>query len=45
MGIMNSYSFLDNLSYYLLSFPSVKRHEAHLYLEKLEEDKKLKIEK
>ena len=40
MGIMNSYSFLDNLSYYLLSFPSVKRHAAHLYLEKLDEDKK-----
>ena len=42
MGIMNSYSFLDNLSYYLLSFPSVKRHEAHLYLEKLDKDKKKK---
>jgi Lecithin:cholesterol acyltransferase len=40
MGIMDSYSFIDNLSYYLLAFPSVKRHVAHVYLEKLEKKKK-----
>jgi Lecithin:cholesterol acyltransferase len=41
MGIMDSYSFIDNLTYYLLSFPSPKRHIAHLlYLEKMKKEKK-----
>lgn len=38
MGIMDNYSFIDNLSFYLLAFPSPKRHVAHLYLEKLAKD-------
>ena len=42
MGIMDNYSFIDNLSFYLLSFPSPKRHIAHLYLEKLANKKKKK---
>jgi len=42
MGVMDSYPFIDNLSYYLLSFPSPKRHTAHLYLEKLEREKNKK---
>jgi len=40
MGIMDNYSFIDNLSYYLLAFPSPKRHIAHVYLEKLAKKKK-----
>jgi len=40
MGIMDNYSFIDNLSYYLLAFPSVKRHIAHVYLNKLKNKKK-----
>ncbi len=35
MGIMDSYSFLDNLSYYLLAFVSPKKYAARLYLEKM----------
>jgi hypothetical protein len=34
MGIMDSYAFIDNLSFYLLAFPSPKRHAAESYLEK-----------
>ena len=42
MGIMDNYSFIDNLTYYLLSFPSPKRHVAHMYLENLDNNKKKK---
>ena len=42
MGIMDTYSFRDNLAFYLQSFPSPKRHAAHLYLEKIEREKKNK---
>lgn len=34
MGIMDSYAFIDNLSFYLLAFPSPKRHAAESYLAK-----------
>ena len=40
MGIMKTYSFLDNFAFYLQSFPSPKRHAAHLYLDKLKKQKK-----
>jgi len=40
MGIMDNYSFIDNLSYYLLAFPSVKKHIAHLYLDEMVNKKK-----
>lgn len=42
MGIMDDYSFIDNLAYYLLSFPSPKRQVARLYLKNLANNKKKK---
>ncbi len=38
MGIMDNYSFIDNMTYYLLAFPTIKRHAAHLYLDKSAKD-------
>ena len=40
MGIMDSDAFLDNLAFYLQSFPSLKRHAAHIYIDKFESMKK-----
>ena len=32
MGIMNTYSFRDNLAFYLQAFPSPKKHITHLFM-------------
>jgi pimeloyl-ACP methyl ester carboxylesterase len=39
MGIMDSYAFIDNLTYYLLEFPSPKSHMTNLYLKELAKEK------
>ena len=40
MGIMDSYSFIDNMSYYLLAFSSPKKHAARRYLDGLDNTRK-----
>jgi hypothetical protein len=40
MGIMNTEAFKVNFAYYLLVFPSAKRHAAELFLEKAKKNNK-----